>query len=69
VDLRQVELFARIARLGGFRRTAYDLGISQSAVSQQMKLLEAEARVSLSSVHTARCPSPRQASPCWSAPS
>jgi DNA-binding transcriptional LysR family regulator len=47
MDLRQLELFVRIARLGGFRRAADDLGISQAAVSQQMKLLEAEARVSL----------------------
>jgi DNA-binding transcriptional LysR family regulator len=47
VDLRQLELFVRIARLGGFRRAADDLGISQAAVSQQMKMLEAEARVSL----------------------
>jgi DNA-binding transcriptional LysR family regulator len=47
IDLRQLEYFVRIARLGGFRRAADDLSISQAALSQQMKLLEAELRAPL----------------------
>jgi DNA-binding transcriptional LysR family regulator len=47
MDLRQLEYFERIARLGGFRRAADDIAISQAAISQQMKLLEAELRVPL----------------------
>lgn len=47
MDLRQLESFVRIARLGGFRRAANDLGLSQAAISEQIKLLEAELRVPL----------------------
>lgn len=47
IDLRQLENFVRIARLGGFRRAAEDLAVSQAALSQQMKLLEAELRAPL----------------------
>jgi DNA-binding transcriptional LysR family regulator len=47
IDLRQLEYFVRIARLGGFRRAAEDLSVSQASISQQMKLLEAELRVPL----------------------
>jgi DNA-binding transcriptional LysR family regulator len=47
IDLRQLEYFVEIARLGGFRRAAENLSVSQSALSQQMKLLEAELRVPL----------------------
>ena len=47
MDLRQLEYFVRIVRLGGFRRAADDLSVSQAAISQQMKLLEAELRAPL----------------------
>src|SRR3712207_5274267 len=47
MELRHLESFVRIARLGGFRRAAEDLGLSQAAISEQMKLLEAELRVPL----------------------
>jgi DNA-binding transcriptional LysR family regulator len=47
IDLRQLEYFVRIARSGGFRRAAEDLSVSQAALSQQMKLLEAELRAPL----------------------
>src|SRR5207302_5904313 len=42
-----LEYFVRIARLGGFRRAAEDLSVSQAALSQQIKLLEAELRAPL----------------------
>ena len=47
MELRQLQYFAAIARLGGFRRAAEDLGVSQSTLSEQIKLLEREVRVSL----------------------
>jgi DNA-binding transcriptional LysR family regulator len=47
IDLRQLEYFVRIARVGGFRRAADDLSISQAALSQQVKLLETELRAPL----------------------
>jgi DNA-binding transcriptional LysR family regulator len=47
IDLRQLEYFVRIARVGGFRRAAEELSVSQAALSQQIKLLEAELRAPL----------------------
>jgi DNA-binding transcriptional LysR family regulator len=47
MELRQLQYFVAIAKLGSFRRAADELNVSQAALSQQMKLLEAEARVPL----------------------
>jgi DNA-binding transcriptional LysR family regulator len=47
MEIRQLQSFVAIARLGGFRRAVDELNISQAALSQQMKLLEAEAQVAL----------------------
>jgi LysR family transcriptional regulator, transcription activator of glutamate synthase operon len=47
MELRQLHYFSAIARLGGFRRAAEQLGVSQSTLSEQIKLLEHEVRVSL----------------------
>ena len=38
--LKQLNYFATVAELGSFTEAAYALGISQSAVSQQIKALE-----------------------------
>ncbi len=40
-DLRALALFRRVAETGGFTRAARELGLSQSAVSQQVAALEA----------------------------
>ena len=47
MEIRQLQSFVAIAKLGGFRRAAEELNISQAARSQQMKLLETEAQVAL----------------------
>jgi len=47
VELRQLEAFAAVARHGQFTRAAEDLWITQSALSQQMRKLEAELGVAL----------------------
>jgi len=47
VTLRQMRVFAAIARHGSFTRAARELHLTQPAVSQQMKLLEAEAGLPL----------------------
>jgi LysR family transcriptional regulator, transcriptional activator of the cysJI operon len=39
--LTQLETFQRLARLGSFSRTAQELGITQPAVTRQVRLLEA----------------------------
>ncbi len=40
-DLRALALFRRVAETGGFTRAARELGLSQSAMSQQIAALEA----------------------------
>lgn len=47
MELRQLQYFASIARHRGFRRAADELGVSQAALSQQVKLLEADLGVRL----------------------
>jgi DNA-binding transcriptional LysR family regulator len=47
MDLRQLEYFAAVARHRHFRRAAEDLYVTQSAVSQQVRRLEAELGVEL----------------------
>jgi DNA-binding transcriptional LysR family regulator len=47
VELRQLEYFAAVARHGGFTRAADALWITQSALSQQVRRLEAELGVVL----------------------
>lgn len=45
--LRQIEYFQAVVRRGGFHRAAQECGVSQSAVSQQIKKLEDELGVML----------------------
>jgi LysR family transcriptional regulator, low CO2-responsive transcriptional regulator len=47
VSLRQLRVFAAVARHESFTRAARELHLTQSAVSQQVKLLEAEAGLPL----------------------
>lgn len=47
MDLRQLEYFAAVARHRHFRRAAEDLYVTQSAVSQQIRRLEAELGLAL----------------------
>jgi DNA-binding transcriptional LysR family regulator len=47
VELRQLQYLTRIARLGGFRRAADELDMSQATLSEQIKLLEQELGVRL----------------------
>src|SRR3569833_1679236 len=47
MELRQLATFVTIAELGGFRRAAEELCISQPALSQQMRQLETELGVVL----------------------
>jgi DNA-binding transcriptional LysR family regulator len=47
VELRQLETFAAVARQGGFTRAAEHLRLAQSAVSAQVRALEAELGVPL----------------------
>jgi DNA-binding transcriptional LysR family regulator len=47
MDLRQLEYFAAVARHRHFRRAAESLYVTQSAVSQQVRRLEAELGVEL----------------------
>jgi DNA-binding transcriptional LysR family regulator len=47
VDIRQLEFFLTIARLGGFRRAALELNLSQPTLSEKIKQLEQELRVPL----------------------
>jgi DNA-binding transcriptional LysR family regulator len=47
VDLRQLECFAAVARQRNFTRAAEDLYLTQSAVSQQVRRLEAQLGLEL----------------------
>ena len=47
VTLRQLRVFAAVARYGSFTRAARELHLTQPAVSQQIKLLEQEAGLPL----------------------
>ena len=47
MELRQLQYLARIARVGGFRRAADELDMSQATLSEQIKLLEHELGVRL----------------------
>ncbi|WP_433384523.1 LysR family transcriptional regulator [Actinoplanes sp. CA-142083] len=47
MELRQLETFAAVARQGGFTRAAEHLRLAQSAVSAQVRALEAELGVPL----------------------
>lgn len=47
MTLTQLEIFSQVAELRGFTLAAHQLGISQSAVSHAMKLLEQELGVEL----------------------
>ncbi len=47
MELRQLEYFAAVARYGQFTRAASELWITQSALSQQVRRLEAEVGVAL----------------------
>lgn len=42
MELRQLKYFAKTAQVMHFSRAAGELGIAQSALSQQIKLLETE---------------------------
>ncbi len=45
--LRQLEVFAALARTGSFRTSAEELGISQASVSSQLKVLEEQLGLTL----------------------
>jgi LysR family transcriptional regulator, cyn operon transcriptional activator len=47
VELRQLQYLTTIARVGGFRRAADELDLSQATLSEQIKLLEQELGVRL----------------------
>ena len=47
ITLRQMRAFAAVARLRSFTRAAQELHLTQPAVSQQLKLLEAEVGMPL----------------------
>ena len=47
MEIRQLEVFVAIARLRGFRRAAIELNLSQPTLSEKIKQLERELRVTL----------------------
>ncbi len=60
MELRQLRYFVRIVELGSMGRAAYDLGVGQSALSQQVSRLESEISTRLF-VRDARGVSPTEA--------
>ena len=42
MELKQIEYFCAVARLGSFTKAADECFVSQSAISQQIKALEAD---------------------------
>ena len=44
MDLKQLEYFVRVAEMGSFTHAAAALGMAQSALSRQVRLLEVELR-------------------------
>lgn len=55
IDLECVATFLAVARQGGFREAARHTGLSQPAVSQQIKRLEASLKVALIQRNNAGC--------------
>ena len=47
MDLKQIEVFVRVAELGSFTRASIALGVAQPALSRQVRLLEVELRQNL----------------------
>lgn len=47
MEIRQLQYFATIARLGGFRRAADELSVREATLSEQIKYLERELGVRL----------------------
>lgn len=47
MDLRQLRYFVRIAEIGSFSRAAESLGLSQPALSRQVRLIEEEVEASV----------------------
>ena len=47
MDLKQLEYFVRVAEMGSFTHAAAALGMAQSALSRQVRLLEVELRQNL----------------------
>src|SRR5690606_4296044 len=60
LELRQVRYFVRVVELGSMNRAAMDLGVVQSALSQQISRLESELSVRLL-LRTRRGVSPTEA--------
>jgi len=52
MDLRKLEIFREVYRQGGFSSAARRLGLTQSAVSQQVRALESELGVELFDAET-----------------
>ena len=47
MNLKQLEYFVRVAQLGSFGKAAVQLGMSQPALSRQVRLLETDLRATL----------------------
>jgi DNA-binding transcriptional LysR family regulator len=55
LNLSQLEAFVSVAELGGFREAAERLGLSQPTISQQLKKLEDDLKVTLIARDRVRC--------------